>query len=111
MVVPGGHPREPFALDPDARDETSLFEVNIVLDGDRYVYGFEVSDERVESEWLHAYPEGRSRRQVWFERDADSKDPFKFPGEGLKGIRNVLSRGPAPMHCSSPWPPRSINRT
>ncbi|NVI86045.1 ATP/GTP-binding protein [Actinomadura sp. BRA 177] len=83
-------PREPFALDPDARDETSLFEVNIVLDGDRYVYGFEVSDERVESEWLHAYPEGRSRRQVWFERDADSKDPFKFPGEGLKGDKERL---------------------
>ena len=71
-------PAEPFALDPEAQDETSLFEVNVV-DGDRYVYGFEVSDERVESEWLHAYPRGQARRQVWFERDADDKDPFRFP--------------------------------
>lgn len=83
-------PREPFALDPEAQDETSLFEVNIVLDGDRYVYGFEVSDERVESEWLHAYPRGQARRQVWFERDADDKDPFRFPGEGLKGDKELL---------------------
>lgn len=58
----GRIPREPFALDPEAQEETSLFEVNIVLGGDRYVYGFEVSDERVESEWLHtclrAWPRG-----------------------------------------------------
>lgn len=84
-------PREPFALDPAARDVASLFEVNIVLDGDRYVYGFEVSDERVESEWLHAYPGGQARRQAWFERDADdAKEPIKFPGEGLKGDKEIL---------------------
>lgn len=86
----GRIPREPFALDPEAQEETSLFEVNIVLGGDRYVYGFEVSDERVESEWLHAYPRGQARRQVWFERDADDKDPFRFPGEGLKGDKEIL---------------------
>lgn len=85
-----GVPREPFLLDPVARDETSLFEVDIVLRGDRYVYGFEVSDERVESEWLHAYPNGQARRQVWFDRDADRDDPFQFPGEGLKGAKESL---------------------
>lgn len=83
-------PREPFLLDPEAVEEASLFEVNIVVDGDRYVYGFEVSDERVETEWLHAYPGGQARRQVWFERDADRQDPFKFPGEGLKGEKEAL---------------------
>lgn len=83
-------PREPFLLDPEAVDETSLFEVNIVVGGDRYVYGFEVSDERVESEWLHAHPGGQARRQVWFERDADRREPFRFPGEGLKGEKEAL---------------------
>ncbi len=85
-----GVPREPFELDPAARAEPSLFEVDIVLDGDRYVYGFEVSDEQVESEWLHAYPNGQARRQVWFERDADREEPFQFPGEGLKGAKDSL---------------------
>lgn len=83
-------PREPFLIDPEAEEETSLYEVSFVLDGDRYVYGFEVSDERVESEWLHAHPGGRVRRQVWFERDADASEPFKFPGEGLKGDKESL---------------------
>ncbi len=85
-----GVPREPFELDRTARADTSLFEVDIVLDGDRYVYGFEASDERIETEWLHAYPGGQARRQVWFERDADSADLFTFPGEGLKGTKEGL---------------------
>ncbi|MEQ4719073.1 ATP-binding protein [Nonomuraea sp. B19D2] len=85
-----GIPREPYELDPAACADSSLFEVDIVLDGDRYVYGFEVSDERVETEWLHAYPAGQARRQVWFERDVDSEELFTFPGEGLKGAKESL---------------------
>jgi hypothetical protein len=85
-----GVPREPFALDTAARDEASLYEVDIVLGADRYVYGFEVSDKQVESEWLHAYPGGQARRQVWFERDPDRDEPFLFRGEGLKGAKESL---------------------
>ncbi|GAB3657364.1 ATP-binding protein [Actinocorallia lasiicapitis] len=83
-------PREPFALESSARGVASLYEVDMVIEGDRYVYGFEVSDERVESEWLHAYPGGQTRRQVWFERDADSAELIVFPGEGLKGPKESL---------------------
>lgn len=84
-----GVPREPFELDPQARGETSLFEVELLLGGDhvRYTYGFELSDERVEAEWLHAYPSGR--RQVWFDREAGRPEAdggeFRFPGHGLSG--------------------------
>jgi hypothetical protein len=85
-----GVPRESFALDPTARDESTLLEVDVVLAGVRHVYGFEVSDERVETEWLHAYPHGR--RQVWFEREAggDGDAEIRFPGEGLRGPRTEL---------------------
>jgi len=88
-----GVPREPFALDPTARDDTTLFEVDLLL-GDRpvrYTYGFELSDERVEAEWLHAFPHGR--KQVWFDREADRRhgDEFSFPGEGLKGGKERLA--------------------
>ncbi|WP_413804047.1 AAA family ATPase [Streptomyces iranensis] len=85
-------PREPFALDPEAREETSLFEVELLLGRTptRYTYGFEVSDERVEAEWLHAYPAGR--RQIWFDREAGRPDDeggeFKFPGSGLRGRKD-----------------------
>ncbi|MFC8528965.1 ATP/GTP-binding protein [Nocardia sp. NPDC057227] len=81
-----GIPREPFALDPAARQETTLFEVDVLLGprGVRYTYGFELSDERVEAEWLHAYPEGH--KQVWFDRQADREDgdEFRFPNSNLR---------------------------
>lgn len=77
-----------FALDSAARDEASLFEVDVVIDGVRYVYGFEVSDVRVETEWLHAYP-GR-HKQVWFERDAEIEEPYRFPSDWIKGNRREL---------------------
>ncbi|WP_055478699.1 AAA family ATPase [Sphaerimonospora mesophila] len=87
-------PREPFKLDPACREETSLFEVDLVLGRTpvRYTYGFELSDERIEAEWLHAYPHGR--RNVWFDREADRPasqgGEFVFKGEGYKGEREAL---------------------
>ncbi len=85
-----GLPREPFALDSAAREESTLVEVEVVLSGVRHVYGFEVSDDRIETEWLHAYPHGR--RQVWFERNANGgvDGELRFPGDGLRGVRSEL---------------------
>lgn len=92
--APGAVPREPFKLDPACRDETTLFEVDLLLGREpvRYTYGFELSDERVEAEWLHAYPHGK--RNVWFDREAaradDGGDEFVFKGTGFKGRRDDL---------------------
>ncbi|WP_326635667.1 ATP-binding protein [Streptosporangium sp. NBC_01755] len=89
-------PRQPFKLDPASREETTLFEVDLALGGDpvRYTYGFELSDERVEAEWLHSYPHGR--RNVWFDREAGRPESeggeFIFRGEGFKGGREPLVR-------------------
>lgn len=97
-----GVPRQPFKLDPAAADETTLYEVDLMLGASpvRYTYGFELSDERVEAEWLHAYPEGR--RVVWFDREADRPEAeggeFLFPGSGsgpgtgngFQGQRDIL---------------------
>ena len=90
-----GVPREPFALDPRCHDQTTLFEVDILLGKNpvRHTYGFELSDDRIEAEWLHAYPHGR--RQIWFDREADRTDggeAFRFPGEGLRGSKDELVR-------------------
>ncbi|MEU8485585.1 ATP-binding protein [Streptomyces sp. NPDC048641] len=93
-----GVPRLPFKLDSAAADETTLYEVDLMLGVNpvRYTYGFELSDERVEAEWLHAYPEGR--RVVWFDREADRPEneggefhfPESEPGTGFQGQREVL---------------------
>lgn len=88
----GGVPREPFVLDPACRDETTMFEMELLLGVPqvRYTYGFELSDDRVEAEWLHAYPNGH--KQVWFDREAarSSGKDFRFPGDGLRGAKERL---------------------
>jgi hypothetical protein len=92
--TPSHVPRQPFKLDPSCRSETTLFKVDVVLGRDpvRYTYGFELSDDQVEAEWLHAYPHGR--RNVWFDREADRPESeggeFVFKGTGFKGRRDDL---------------------
>ena len=72
-----------FKLDPAARAEASLFEAEILVDEIRYVYGFEISDERIETEWLFEYATGR--RRTLFVRDADADGEYDFKGRQLKG--------------------------
>src|SRR5262250_1076415 len=62
-----GVPRTPFKLDPAAAAEPSVYVAELLLDGVRHIYGFEVDDERVREEWLYAYP--HNRRQVIFDRE------------------------------------------
>lgn len=62
----GGVPRRPFKLDPVAGEKPSVFVVELVQEGVRYTYGFEVDDQRIVAEWLYSYPEKRKR--VLFDR-------------------------------------------
>jgi uncharacterized protein len=78
-----GVPRAPFAWGPE-KTEPSLFEVTFLLDGVRYQYGFQASDECFLEEWLHAWPNGK--KQIWFERDNGA---YKF-GENLKGENKLI---------------------
>ncbi|MEU5169922.1 AAA family ATPase [Streptomyces mutomycini] len=89
-----GVPRKPFKLDPACADETSLYEVDLTLGRSRtrFTYGFELSDDRVEAEWLHAYPQGK--RETWFDREAGRPESeggeFVFEDDGFTGRREDL---------------------
>lgn len=92
FLDPNAVRRIAFALDPEVAREPSFYEVDLVLkDGVHYTYGFEIDDDRVCGEWLHAYPRGR--KQVWFDR---ANDEFDFPGEGLRGEKLELARRTRP---------------
>lgn len=82
----GGVPRDIHALDPDSADKPSVFEIDFVLDGVRYHYGFSATDEHFEEEWLFSFPKGKQRRL--FEREG--KD-FEF-GDSLTGQKTVISQ-------------------
>lgn len=62
---------KPFLFDKSTRDRPSEFELIFVEDKVRYQYGFTVDAERVQREWLIAYPKGRPQRL--FEREYNSR--------------------------------------
>lgn len=61
--------RKPFKFDSCPSD-SSGFDVELIVDGVLWKYGFEVNDERVLTEYAHHYPLGR--RALVFERDQES---------------------------------------
>jgi AAA15 family ATPase/GTPase len=74
--------RKPFLLHSDGPSRESEFEVVFVQDEVRYQYGFTVTETRVTSEWLFAFPGNRAQR--WFER---SYDPEKDAEEWYFGAK------------------------
>jgi AAA15 family ATPase/GTPase len=81
----GGVQRAPFALDPICANSPSVFAADFVVQGVRYHYGFEASDEAFTTEWLYAFPS--SRRQTLFEREGSK---FTF-GRSLKGRNRIIA--------------------
>ncbi|MCI9887409.1 ATP-binding protein [Micrococcales bacterium 31B] len=61
--------RAPFKLDGNSQTSTSLYELDLVHDGRRYVYGFEVDRIGIKREWLRDVPSSRWRTLL--ERDRD----------------------------------------
>lgn len=82
--------RAPFRLDKASRRAPSSYVLDFVHRSTRYEYGFTVSDEHVEEEWLFSFPTGRKR--VLFER---SRDELVF-GRSLKGGEAVIRQSTGP---------------
>nr|WP_225958302.1 ATP-binding protein [Amycolatopsis lexingtonensis] len=58
-----------FRLDDGDEEKSSSYVVELVVDGNRYTYGFVVRGDIVEQEWLYSYPE--KRRRVLLERTGE----------------------------------------
>ena len=84
----GGHgtgtTRVPFLLDPECKQRPSEFGVELVLDGVRWRYGFEVDDRCVTNEFAVYYPRGREA--LAFERDGGD---ISF-GRALRGVERAI---------------------
>ena len=75
-------PIAPFLLDETSKNSQSFYSVDLVVDGIRYEYGFNLSSQRIISEWLYEYPVGRKR--LLFERNMEEDGVYRF-GRALKG--------------------------
>ncbi|MCY0964859.1 AAA family ATPase [Parathalassolituus penaei] len=80
---------EPYRLSRATKDKPSEFEATFIAEGIRYQYGFSVTSQRVEDEWLFAFP--KKRQQVWFQRAWNSEtDSYEWDiGNQLIGKKQV----------------------
>ena len=62
-------PTEPFKLERSNLKEPSLFEVSILLDEGTYRYGFQVTTEKVVTEWLLFSTGPRNKERILFSRE------------------------------------------
>lgn len=81
----GGVPVEPFALS-SRRGDPSMYSVDVIAEGRRLQYGFVCSADRIEEEWVFAWPNGH--KQTWFEREGDA---YKF-GRLLSGDNEAIRK-------------------
>ena len=81
----GGVPRREFLLDAGCSRKPSCFEIDFVIDGVRYHYGFEATGDAFVSEWLYEIPSAHRRKL--FERD---EQRFDF-GRWLKGQNHNIA--------------------
>lgn len=80
-------PRQRFLLDSASQDRPTRFEVDLILEGVRWVYGFEVNDEQVREEYAYHWPRGR--QALVFQRDEDLVDfgsRFKAEDRALESL-------------------------
>lgn len=78
---------EPFLLSEKSPEEPSSFEIVFLLEGIRYRYGFEVTVDRVISEWLYFVPSTREARL--FHRDVDGINVSSNFKEGRGNIIEI----------------------
>jgi AAA15 family ATPase/GTPase len=82
----GGIPRSPFLLDEDSRKAPSTFDLEFIVGGTRFNYGFSVNNISFSGEWLYAFPS--RKKQTWYIRDDDRKHIYF--GKQLRGASKVI---------------------
>ncbi|ADP70716.1 hypothetical protein Rvan_1461 [Rhodomicrobium vannielii ATCC 17100] len=85
---------QPFRLDGQTAEEPTLFEITVLIDGVRYQYGFELTPERIVSEWLLVYV--RNKPQKWFERKVEGTEDKIEPGSYLTGPKRTWQEATRP---------------
>ncbi len=85
--------RHPFLLDPACQERPTRFEVDLLLDGVRWVYGFEADNNLVREEYAYHWPRGR--QALVFSREFDRVvygSPFRSADRSLTQLirRNAL---------------------
>lgn len=75
---------EPFRLSTETEEDSSIFEVIFILNNRKYRYGFEVTTQKIISEWLFDVPTTKERKLfIRTNSKIDVKKSSFKEGEGL----------------------------
>ncbi|SGZ97625.1 FIG00486859: hypothetical protein [Bathymodiolus thermophilus thioautotrophic gill symbiont] len=75
---------EPFLLSKESVNQPTEFELDLIDDGIRYVYGFSATQEKIIDEWLYQYPKGSPQNLI----DRQSTSQWGVMN-GLKGKKKI----------------------
>lgn len=81
-------PRHSFLLHSEAPERPSRFAVDLVLNGVRWQYGFDIDDHRVLDEYAYHFPKGR--QALVFRRKRDGGEPSFGPA--FRSFGRALAR-------------------
>ena len=91
-------PYDPFMLDEESREDSTVFEIQFLLDGIVYRYGFEYLPTKLVGEWLYERKIGRGEKEhALFQREGQEikfssdyfTDKVKWEGD-IKNVKNRL---------------------
>ena len=81
-----------YVFDEESRSAPTAFEVDLLIDGVRYQYGFSLTPERIQEEWLLVYKSSKAQR--WFSRkrgEGDAPDVYEF-GAYFLGAKDLWKK-------------------
>lgn len=81
-------PRHSFLLHSEAPERPSRFAVDLILNGVRWQYGFDIDDHRVLDEYAYHFPKGR--QALAFRRNRDGGEPSFGPA--FRSFGRALAR-------------------
>ncbi|GAA3443754.1 AAA family ATPase [Planomonospora venezuelensis] len=82
-----GIERQPFALDPVAREEPSTYVVDLLINDVRYTYGVAVDDARVVEEWMFSYP--LKKKRTIFHRRFDDYSYGERSPDSMRQVADI----------------------
>ena len=77
----------PFLLDDESRNGSTLLEIDFVLNGCVYNYGFEYNQERFLKEWL-VDKTGKDKK-LFLREDGERTPEIRFPGRNLQNASQL----------------------
>lgn len=85
-----------FQLNSETKSAPSEFEITFLKNGIRYQYGFALTPERIEEEWLLVYKTGKPSTWVARKFNKESEEDYIDIGSGVTGPKSIWKKSTRP---------------